>query len=53
MTLMMIIWMVVSMTGVREDGVDDWVEKDLGDDVSGYRDRIDEDGLGNYYLWLR
>jgi hypothetical protein len=50
---MMIIWMMVSMAALRDDGLDDWIEKNLDDDLSGYHDRTDEDGLGNYYLWLR
>jgi hypothetical protein len=53
MTSMIIISMRVSMTALRDDHLEDWVEKNLDEDVNGYGDRTDEDGLGNYYLWLR
>jgi hypothetical protein len=42
----MIISMMVSMMAFRDDGLGDWVEEGLNDDVSG--DRIDEDGLDDY-----
>jgi hypothetical protein len=53
MTLMMIGWMMVSMAALRDDGLADWVEKNLDGDVSGYRDRTDEDGLGKDDVCLR
>jgi hypothetical protein len=53
MTSRIIILMRVSTASLRDEHLEDWVEKNLDEDVSGYGNRTDEDGLGNYHLWLR